>query len=681
MNLEDMMAAADATDPRRPYEERIRRARHAYYNPDAKDVRPEDIVSDEVYEAWCLKLEELDSKSPVLTAIGAPPAVTTPWQTVRHEILMGSLDKVKSLEDMTGWIAKRSPRDADGRPQHGMELLVSEKLDGLSIDVKYKRGKYLQAITRGDGITGEDITRNVARMKGVPPTFGSEKFTGALRGEIILYRSDLSTYFPGKANTRNTAAGVAKRLDGVGCEHLYVYFYQVADGKDFETEYDQFQWLQSLGLFVPNWYVTAMIPGVKTPHDLWVEYQQTKRAQLEYDIDGLVVRVNKFVHQLSLGEENGNPLGAVAFKFNSINRETTATDVLEQTGSMGIITPVAVFDPVNLIGAQVTNASLYNWRYIREIGFDIGARILVARANDVIPRVVQVLHGTGKTYPEPTHCRSCGAAVMQEGEFFVCPNTSECPAQAVGRLKRYVKVHNMLGWGDGLLERLIDTGLVKTVADLYRLSEEQLANIDRMGLKSAKNVIATLWEKNPISIEDLLGSLSIPICGKDTIQLVTDAGFNTLAKMRTAKVEDLTAIRGLGPVKASSLYGWLQKDSGIVDELDSLGVHVREKIVGGLTGKTFCFTGASRIPRDKLVALAEAAGGIVKNSVTKKLTYLVMADANSNTTKAQAARKNGTTCIDEESFLKMAGYDASQEESDATPIEAPDGSASIVDEV
>jgi DNA ligase (NAD+) len=677
-------ASTPAADRRLYLEGCIRRSRHAYYNPDARDVKPEDIVPDDVYEAWYAELDEMDSKSRALLDIGAAPAVNSPWQSVRHDIPMGSLDKVQSLEEMTNWIFKRSLKDADGRAQLGMELFLTEKLDGISIHVKYKRGKFVQAITRGDGVTGEDITRNVAKMQGVPPTFGGDKFTGALRGEIILYRADMAKYFPDKVSPRNAAAGIAKRLDGEGCEHLYVYFYQVAEGKDFETEYDQFQWLQSLGLFVPNWYVTAMIPGVKTPHDLWVEYQQTKRTQLEYDIDGLVIRVNKLAHQLSLGEENGNPLGAVAFKFTAIARETLATGCLEQTGSMGTITPVAVFDPVNLVGAQVTNASLYNWRYIREIGFDVGARILVARANDVIPRVVRVTHGTGKTYPPPTVCTSCGASVVQDGDFYLCPNTAECPAQAVGRVKRYVKSHNMLGWGEGLIERLVDTGLVKTVADLYRLTEEQLANIERMGLKSAKSVRATLWEKNPITIEDLLGSLSIPICGKDTIQLLTDAGLNTIAKMRAATTTDLIAIRGLGPVKAAELYGWFQKDSGIVDELDTLGVHIAERIVGGLTGKTFCFTGSSRIPRDKLTEIAEAAGAIVKNSVTKKLTYLVMANPTSNTTKAQAARKNGTQCIDEETFLKLAGYDASKE-TPAAPavigIDSPDGDVSLVDEV
>lgn len=655
------MNTPEITDVRkRELEGLIARARNAYYNPDGDGIKPEDVVSDELYDAWFDELSDIEADNPAVRAIGAPPE-TARWATVAHHIPMGSLNKVNTLEQLTEWVLASSQKDTTGRPVPGVELLVTEKLDGISIDVKYKRGKLVQAITRGDGLTGEDITRNVAKMKGVPAVLGTEKFTGALRGEIVLFRDDLTTHFPDKKSTRNAAGGVAKRTDGVGCEHLYVFFYQVAEGQDFETEGQQFEWLQSLGLFIPNWYVTAMVPGIKTPHDLWVEYQQSRRAALEYDIDGLVVRVNKMSDQIALGEHDGRPHGAVAFKFASINRETPARGCLTPTGGTGRITPVAVFDPIVLLGAQVTQASLYNWRYIREIGFDVGARVLVARANDVIPRVVAVTKGTGTTFPPPSHCGSCGASVIEDGEYYVCPNTAECPAQAVGRLKRFTKCHDMLGWGDTLLEKLVDTGLAKSVPDLYRLSEEQLGSIDRMGSKSAQKVLKTLWAKNPLPIEDLLGSLSIPLCGKDTIQMLTQAGIDTLSKMRAASAMDIGKVSGIGPVKAQSLFDWFQKDAEIIEELAGLGVAVKDRAVGSLTGKTFCFTGSSKLPRNKLVDIAEASGAIVKGSVTKNLSFLVMADPNLDTTKARAARKNGTQCISEEAFLTLAGYDASND--------------------
>lgn len=665
-------------------EARLARYRRAYYNPDASDLSLADQVSDDVYDACRDELAELKADSPEAVAVGATPETTSPWVKVAHEIPMGSLNKVNTLEQMTEWILTHSPKDERGQPFPGMELLVTEKLDGMSIHVEYEKGRFKRAVTRGDGVTGEDITRNVAKMKGVPTKL-DEKFTGALRGEVIITKSDHAAHFPHYANTRNGASGTAKRLDGKGCEHLTVMFYFVAEGKDFETEGEQFGWLQSLGLQVPNWSISAMVPGIRTPHDIWVEYQQTKRMALDYDIDGLVVRVNNLAHQVSLGFEGANPVGSVAFKFAAITRETTLRKIENQVGSMGHITPVAIFDVVNLLGTQVTNASLYNWKYIRELGLDIGSRVLIARANDVIPRVVSAVQGTGAVAQHPVQCPRCNALTEFQGEHLVCPNTAGCPAQTAGRLIRFVKCHDLLGWGDGLIERLVETGLVKSIPDLYRLDAEQLGAIERMGAKSAAKVIKTLWAKTEFAIEDLLGSLSVPLCGKDTFQLLTDAGIDTIEKMRGATREQFAAIRGLGPVKGKVLHEWFANGSAVVDELRGLGIKVKARRGGSLAGMLFCFTGASKMPRPRLVEIAEAAGATVKGSVTKNLTYLVMADPNSGTTKARAAKKNGTTCISEEEFLAMAGYDAAADTGEApkkmSDAAHDDGDASLVDEV
>lgn len=682
MSTMDEMVSAARTARIAELEARLARYRRAYYNPDATDLTPADSVDDDVYDACRDELAELKADSPEATAIGAAPEKSSPWEKIAHHIPMGSLNKVNTLEQMTQWIVDHSPKDEKGRPFPGMELLVTEKLDGMSIHVEYEKGKYKRAVTRGDGVTGEDITRNVAKMKGVPAKL-DEKFTGAIRGEVIITKSDHAAHFPHYANTRNGASGTAKRLDGTGCEHLTVMFYQVAEGKDFETEGEQFEWLASLGLQVPNWSISAMVPGIRTPHDIWVEYQQTKRVTLDYDIDGLVVRINNLAHQLSLGVEGGNPVGSVAFKFAAITRETIIRRIELQVGSMGHITPVAIFDAVNLLGAQVTNASLYNWKYIRELGIDVGARVLIARANDVIPRVVSVVEGVGTVAQPPAVCPRCGGETAFQGEHLSCLNTAGCPAQAVGRLIRYVKCHDLLGWGDGLIERLVESGLVKSVPDLYRLDKEQLAAVERMGTKSADKVLKTLWAKVALPIEDLLGSLSIPLCGKDTFQMLTDAGLDTFEKMCAASQEQLRAIPGLGPVKVKVLHGWFATNAGIVAELASLGVHIKPKRAGNLTGMFFCFTGASKLPRPKLTQIAESAGATVKGSVTKNLTYLVMDDPNSGTTKARAARKNGTKCISEEEFLKLANYDPS---ADAAPVRVGgvsdgDGDASVVDEV
>ncbi len=616
----------------------ILKARSDYYNGGAS-------VSDDVYDAWKDELAEIKPRSPAVTAIGAPPLESTAWKKVQHTTVMGSLDKVQTLDELTKWVSNC------GAAQD--RLMVTEKLDGMSIHIHYLDGAFSSAATRGDGTTGEDISVNVAKMRGVPGKL-PKKFTGSLRGEVIVTKSDFARHFANDyENTRNTASGISKRYDGKGCELLQVMFYQVVDGKDFDNEGQQFEWLEEMGFKTPNWYVTMMLPGTKTPHDLWVEYQQTKRAELDYEIDGLVVRIDAMVKQVALGETDGKPNGAVAFKFAAMTRETVLKGIQNQTGGMGVITPVAAFDPIRLVGVTVTNASLYNWKYIRELGLDIGARILVARANDVIPRVVKVTFGTASVAQPPKECPSCGAPTSFVGEHLMCTNSSDCPAQTEGRIKRYVKSLNVLEWGDILIEKLVAKGLVKNIADLYRLKEEDLAALDRMGSKSAQNALATLWAKNPIPIEDLLGSMSIRLCATSTIKLAVDAGHDTFERLRQVTPAQLQTIEGFGPERSEAFVDWFKKNGQLMDDILELGIKIKHRIKGNLTGKSFCFTGTSSRPRAELEDLVRAAGGEVKDTVSKKLTYLVIPGPGWTSTKVQAAKKNGTHCISEGDFIQM----------------------------
>lgn len=617
----------------------IVQARHDYYN------RGFSCVSDEEYDAWVDELAGLKADSPAITAVGATPV--SEWNKVAHTIPMGSLSKINTLDELTSWIMgtgeeKFSP------------LLVTEKLDGISLSVEYVKGAFSKALTRGDGETGEDISVNVVKMKGIPGKLSSS-VSCTLRGEVVLFKSDHARHFPGYANPRNAASGIAKRYDGAGCENLTVMFYHVAEGPEFDTEGEQFAWLKDMGLLIPNWYVTAMAPGIRTPHDLWLEYQQFRREELDYEIDGLVVRLNDMATQLALGEVDSRPKGAVAFKFVPMTRESILQRIDWQVGGTGRITPVAVFNPVKLVGAEITNASLYNAAYIQTLALDVGATVLIARAQDVIPRVVAVRKGTGTVASPPTVCPACGDAVEMDGEYLVCTNVSDCPAQTVGRIKRYVAEMGIKEWGETLLERLVEKGLVKDVVGLYNLTEDQLAEVDRMGVKSARKVLKTLADRRKVPMETLLGSLSIPFCQTSTIKMASKAGFDTLDKLQAASVEELCAVEGLGQVKAGKLWTWLKDHSEIVDRLLASGVEIEDKIHGSLSGKSVCFTGSLSRPRADLEELVRQAGGEVKKSVTKKLSFLVMADPNSNSSKARAARTNGTTCISEKDFLELVG--------------------------
>jgi DNA ligase (NAD+) len=618
-------------------EEKLKQASFDYYNDSP-------TVTDEVYDAWRDELKELQADSPEITKVGAP-VPPSEWVKVRHLVPMGSLDKVQTPEELTKWVN-------DLARDWGFEgsFLVTEKLDGISVSIRYEQGRLVQALTRGDGTIGEDITSNVLCMKCVP----SEIDAGDLlvRGEIVLLKDDHKTYFPDKANPRNAASGTAKRLDGVGSEHLTVLTYQIVEGSDLSTEDEQFEKLTKLGFKCPRWQV------LKTPtaiNMIWQEYTSRIRDSLPYEIDGLVVRVNGIAEQVAMGDTHSRPRGATAFKFTAAGKETTAKDTIWQVGGTGRMTPVAVFDPVNLVGAQVSRASLYNQAYIEEIGFDIGATILVVRANDVIPRVSQVIKSTGTILQPPKNCSVCGAETTRDGEYIVCPNTGGCSAQVVGRIKQWVSELNILEWGDTLIQKLVDEKLVTNVADLYRLKQEPLAALERMGERSAEVALETLWASSPMALENFLGGLSIPLCATSIIRLVIDAGYDSLEKIQEMTYGQLLAIPGLGPKRADAIHDGLRKNKQLIQNLLAAGVCIKVRATGVLTGKSVCFTGKSVRKRGELEQLVISVGGTVKGSVGKGLTYLVMADANSTSTKAQAARKHGTTCISEEDFVAMCG--------------------------
>jgi DNA ligase (NAD+) len=622
----------------------IARYRSAYHNG-------EPLVDDEEYDALFDELTVLKADSLQVSAVGADP--TSGWAKVRHRIPMGSLGKVKTPEAMREWVrcvTRPAPTDHPILEAWYEELVMSDKLDGISVSLEYREGALYQALSRGGGEEGEDLTRNLLKVQGVLQKL-PEPLNITVRGEVVLHKSLLDRYKDlGYSNTRNAAAGISRRYDGKGCSDLtcYCYWHDLPVAKKI----DHFKDLDRLGFNTPRIYLTALTPGVKTPHDLWVEYQQATRAELPYDIDGLVLDLNDLEYAESLGSLQGRPRGAIAFKFASVARETIATGRVDQVGGHGKITPVAIFAPVNLLGAEVSRASLYNQAYIEALGFDVGARIQVARANDVIPRVVKVVQGTGTVSKPPTHCPVCQAPVVREGEYLVCPNVGECPAQVEGRLLRWCRELGILEWGPALIEQATKLG-VADVAGLYSLTEAQLAGMDRMGPKSAERAYKSLRAPLPIPLDKFLGALSIPLCGTTTIQMAMSAGLPTLEDILKASQAHLASVPGLGPKKASSLYRWLQLNGHQFPKLEALGVTPRLRVTGALTGTSFCFTGTMSRKRDELVSLVEQAGGEVKDRVGKGLTYLV--SAKSDSTKALAAKKLGTKVLTEQEFLQLVG--------------------------
>lgn len=626
------------------------RGKYTYYNIKMPAGMKPLTLSDKAYDTKEAELRSLNPDHWVLKIVGAPIEAPSVWQKAKHQIPMGSLDKVNTPVEFQDWYNNTCK---------GEDIFVSEKLDGISIELVYENSKLIQAITRGDGETGEDITINVVKVGGVVKTLKDVDFTGSFRGEIILTKTNHKKYFSEYPSPRNAAAGISKRLDGTESEHLGALLYQVIGDTDFVTEEEQFKFLQKMGCKTPNFYVLpasgtdkvkSAVEGVITG---WTGYQSTIRDTLDYDIDGLVVRVNDMAKQLALGEKDLRPKGAIAFKFENEAKESTIKNIVWQVGNSGRLTPVATVEPVTLVGATITRASLYNLAYIQELGIGLGARVLVVRANDVIPRIEEVITSPIEVAKAPTSCPACGGNVLMDGENLTCTNTNDCVAQIEGRIKNWVSELNILELGDTLIEKLVKAKLVKTPADLYILTIDDLANLDRMGEKSAQNVFDSIWKCSPITLDVFLGALSIPMIGSSSIRLLMDSGYDTLDKIADMSPEDMETVKGMGPARATSLAGGIEKYSEVIVELINNGLGIKDKVIGSLTGCKIAITGSTKNKRAYLEKFIIDNGGENKSSVGKSCTHLVIGDINSISSKAAAARKLGIKLIDEKSLLNL----------------------------
>jgi DNA ligase (NAD+) len=621
--------------------ERIERYRASYYKG-----QPE--ISDAAFDALEDELRALDPTHLVLAKVGSG-ALVSEWEKARHDIPMGSLNKAVSEDEFRAWIARCDELLAkDKAGPIGGDLFVAEKLDGISIEVVYKDGKMVDAITRGDGEIGERVTSNVARMKGVPARI-KDRHSMSVRGEIILRLSDMKQHFPGVTSPRNMAAGLSKRFDGQGAEHGTVLFYDVADHLNLKTEVEKFTFLRALGFATPR---TAHGSDASVL-DLYKRYASGIRASLDYEIDGLVIYVNDLHVQALLGEVNRRPRGAIAFKFASPAKVSTVVDILWDTGPSGRVTPVAIVAPVELAGATVQRASLHNAANVRALGIGVGDEVLVSRRNDVIPYVEEVVEKKGAAAATPTVCPVCGAALTTEGEYLVCRNTS-CRAIIEGRIQNWIGAIGALEWGDKLIEQLVAAKLVGEPVDLYKLKWEDIAGLDRRGEKSAKKCLSQLRSRLPLTLPVFIAALGMDNFALQTAKLLISAGYNSIEKLLTAKEEELAKVAGLGSIKAASIVRGLKSREPEIRRLLAAGiVPVTPEQEGPLSGLSFCFTGASSRPRAELTALVESKGGRVLASVTKELQYLVISDLESTSSKAVKAKKLGTKLITEEQMLQL----------------------------
>ncbi len=642
-------------------EEEIRSHRQLYYAGTPR-------VSDAEFDALEDELRELAPESRVLAEVGAPPDELTRVSgaglpTKAHKIPMGSLEKVTD-DKLENWAAQR-----------GDEFLVQEKLDGISMELEYEDGKLVDAITRGDGYVGEVVTHNAVSFRNVERELNIP-FSGSVRGEVVLRLSDFERYFVGRnfANPRNTVSGTVRKKHGDRSLNQYfeMMFYDViVDGVDFSSEDEKMAYLtEQLELPLAPSHFDCSVERIREIYD---EYQGQdgkpgRRFELDYEIDGLVVRANQLALQAKLGWRGNRPRFAVAFKFPSEGKTTALQAIDWSVGLSGRVTPVARLEPVEIAGVQVSNASLHNADYVEALDVRLGDLVLVERKGDVIPKVMRLVERRGTEKPViPTSCPSCYAELEFSGKHLSCPNPS-CPEKSFGDIYRWIQEMEIDALGEKWVRLLIEHGLVDDPADLYTLTVDRLLPLPRMGQTLAKKIVNNIDRTRRPTLDRFVAALNVREFSRQRAQMLIDAEFDTLEKMQAATVSELAAVKGFGDVLAERAVHGLEARRGRIDRLLGAGIQIAppepRSHDGTLTGATFCFTGAiartnpatgKTYKRKEMEAIVKAKGGKAVGSVTQGLDYLVMVDPGSTSTKAQKARKLGTKILSEEEFFELVG--------------------------
>ncbi len=628
----------------------LREASAAYYGGD------DSTMSDAEFDRLKDELEELDPKHPFLAEVGAP--ADSALTKVKHAIPMGSLKKMTTPAELATW-----------RKTIANQLVaVQLKLDGLSIELVYKKGKFVQAITRGDGDEGEDVTHTIKNAKHFPRTI-SEQGNVSVRCEAMLQIKDWKKHFAGKANPRNAASGLVRRTDAVGSEHLVcIAFDVIFDGIGIKTEDDRIQWLKGQGFKVPP---TEMIHIDKVEEA--IDRVEQQRDKLPIEIDGVVIKVNDVAVQKKMGEHDGRPYWARAWKFAAMGGFTTVVGVEWTVGTQGVITPVAIVKPVAVGGVSISNVSLHNISIVESLDVRIGDEVEVIRANDVIPHIVRVVkQGDNRKRLYCTGCPECGKKVVRDGKRLVCSDAGNCTGVAFKRISKWVKKRRILYLGDSTLRVLFDAGIVRSVPDLYRLTESTMVKAG-VGAGDAKRILPQIQKSETCSLADLIGSLSLDMVGRSEATNLIDLGINTLGEWKYLTADTIKKFPGYQDTKANRIAASVAENWLLIEEtaacLNGGNPPVAAKAAKAknlsfedvqdmlmkakLSGKSFCFTGTMSKPRAELEEMAADAGGEVHSSVSKELTYLVVADPSSNSSKSQKAQKLGVKLISEDDFMGM----------------------------
>jgi len=650
-----------------------------YYEDDAPEL------SDAEYDGLFRELQQLEaarpdlltSDSPTLRVGGRPQER---FVSVRHSLPMLSLENAMDVGEVRGF-NQRTCSFLGRAEDCEIGYHCEPKMDGLAVELVYRNGLLVQAATRGDGEVGEEVTANIRTIRSVPLRLGGMALPALLevRGEVYLplaafQRLNQQREEEGEqpfANPRNAAAGSIRQLDPkvAARRPLAMVCYGVGlveagtrgEGQAAKTQAELMQQLAGWGLPISDRART--VSDIAGAVEYFQELQQQRDA-LPYEIDGVVLKVNDLQVQVELGEKSRSPRWAIACKFPPRQAITRIEDIMLSVGRTGVITPVAVLKPVDLSGVTVSRATLHNWDEIGRKDIRIGDTVIVERAGDVIPAVVRVLteqrSGSEEPLAQPEQCPVCGAAALRlDGEVAIrCQGGLACPPQLAETIIHFASrdAMDIEGLGSKYIEQLISLGLVKDIADLYRLVREDFMRFERMGDKLAENLLAAIAASKQQELSRFILALGIRHVGERTAKILADR-FGSIDNLQAASLEELTSIRDVGPIVAASIRSFFDApvNQAVLQRLKEVGVAptVEQKKIGGrLAGLTFVFTGTlSSLGREDAKRLVEAAGGNVTGSVSKKTDYVVAGSEAGS--KLEKARSLGIAVLSEAALLAM----------------------------